>query len=293
MCVCDLGNSSDTRIQRNANQLLWLLHGGPGTGKSHVIKTLQKDFFENVLQWQAGLDFKVVALQAVNAEALDGDTIHHALGLQPFQSRSRGKQESGPSDEAAKLVSQWKWLIIDEISMVSVQFLAELDHHLRSIMSQVSRMKVDQLGHDRPFGGLHVIFCGDFHQLDPPTGTPIASIPTAFIQKARQYAPGATEEHGQYIFWGDGEGSVQGVTELHECVRVEGEGNAWLLEVQDQFREGCLSEDNYNFMHGNATKVPGSWVNGKTLCGNSNCEKLVIASPDDIKRSASSDSWLL
>jgi len=83
-------------------------------------------------------------LQAVNADALDGDTIHHALGLRPFmkvKGKSQNEGNDNPAEEAAKLVSQWKWLIIDEISMVSVQFMAQLDQHLRSIMSQVHRVR--------------------------------------------------------------------------------------------------------------------------------------------------------
>ena len=117
------------------------MHGGPGTGKSHVIKLLKEDFFQERLGYVAGTDFQVLALQAVNAEAIDGDTIHHALGLRPFQSASNNKASSGgdvPSEQAAKLVSQWKWIIIDEISMVSTQFLAQLDTHLRAIATQIS-----------------------------------------------------------------------------------------------------------------------------------------------------------
>ena len=79
-CAADIGKVSDPRGEIS-DQFLWLLHGGPGTGRSHIIKILQKELFEGVLQWQPGLDFQVVALQAVNADALDGDTIHHALGL--------------------------------------------------------------------------------------------------------------------------------------------------------------------------------------------------------------------
>ena len=156
-------------------------------------------------------------------------------------------------------MSQWKWLILDELSMISVPFLAELDHHLRAIMSQSRKMANVSDNIDLPFGGLHILFCGDFYQLHPPTGTPIAALPSAFIQKARQYAPGGTEEHGQYIFWGRGRGSVQGITELHECHRVEGDGNEWLLELQQQFREGALTTDNHKFLHGLPTSVPGSW----------------------------------
>ena len=60
-------------------QFLWLMHGGPGTGKSHVIKVIREELFEKQMKWAQGLDFQIGAFQAVNAEQLDGDTLHHAL----------------------------------------------------------------------------------------------------------------------------------------------------------------------------------------------------------------------
>ena len=84
--------------------------------------------------------------------------------------------------------------------MVSANFLAELDVHLRSIMSHVNALKKDADNIDAPFGGLNVLFVGDFHQLEPPSGTPLNSIPVSWIRKARQYAPSSTEDHGQHIF---------------------------------------------------------------------------------------------
>ena len=64
---------------------------------------------------------------------------------------------------------------------------------------------------------------------------------------------------------------MQGVTELSEVLRCQDE---WLHEVQQEVRHGCLSQDNYNFLHGKPTDVPGSWVNGDVLCGNAACRKL-------------------
>ena len=60
--------------------LRWLVHGGPGTGKSHVIKQV-KELFTDVLKWNTGVEYQVVALQAVMADQLGGDTIHHACGI--------------------------------------------------------------------------------------------------------------------------------------------------------------------------------------------------------------------
>ena len=59
-----------------------LLHGGPGTGKSHV--TLLRELFGE-LGWQQGVHYQVVALQAVMAQLISGDTIHHACGIKAFK----------------------------------------------------------------------------------------------------------------------------------------------------------------------------------------------------------------
>ena len=186
------------RRKRRPQQFIRLLHGGPGTGKSHVIKILREKVFEQELSWTAGIDFQIAAFQAVNADNVDGDTLHHALGLQPFGARKKTgvKSDKEKKVAASQRIAQWKWLIIDEISMVSANFLAELDMHLRQIMTDVSLMKKDTYGIDQPFGGINILFVGDFHQLDPPTGAPINAIPATFIQNSRQYAPGATDEHG-------------------------------------------------------------------------------------------------
>ena len=156
--------------------------------------------------------------------------------------------------------------------MVSANFLAELDMHLRQIMTDVSLMKKDKHRIDQAFGGINILFVGDFHQLDPPTGTPINGIPVSFIQKAREYAPGATDEHGEYLFWGSGPGTVHGVSELTICERHDN-ADEWLLEVQEEFRENKLSSDNHAFLHGQATSKPGSSTNGQTTCGNTTCSE--------------------
>ena len=168
-------------------QFIRLMHGGPVTGKRHVIKLLKEELFQQKCGWVPGLDFQIGAFQAVNADNVDGDTLHHALGLQPFDSTKKNNRNPGKEKltEAAKRVAQWRWLIIDEISLISSNFLAELDMHIRCIMSHVSATKRGASNIDRPFGGINVLFVGDFHQLDPPSGTPINAIPTAFLRGAK------------------------------------------------------------------------------------------------------------
>ena len=61
--------------------LRWLMHGGPGTGESHVLKIFRTRLFEDLLHWNIGVHFQIVALQVVMAELLAGDTSHRACGI--------------------------------------------------------------------------------------------------------------------------------------------------------------------------------------------------------------------
>ena len=45
-----------------------------------------EELFQQVLCWQRGLDYEIIALQAVTADLLKGDTIHHACGI-PVQKK--------------------------------------------------------------------------------------------------------------------------------------------------------------------------------------------------------------
>ena len=54
-----------------------------------------------------------------------------------------------------------KYLIIDEMSMLSQEFLAKISKILHIVMDREGR---DGLA---PFGGLNVILVGDFHQFPP------------------------------------------------------------------------------------------------------------------------------
>ena len=55
-----------------------------------------------------------------------------------------------------------KILFIDEISLFSIGDLKKLDKYLRHIMAHFNAEALKS-----PFGGLHIVFCGDFCQLNP------------------------------------------------------------------------------------------------------------------------------
>jgi hypothetical protein len=121
----------------------------------------------------------------------------------------------------------------------------------------------------------------DFWQLDPPIGPPLSAIPTEYISRARQFTPSATTQHGQSLVWGAREhcGAVQGLTELTECVRCT---DPWLRSVQEELRNGHLSEKTHQFLHGIPTAVPGSWLDGSPTCGLTQCVELVGKSSPEV-----------
>ncbi len=61
------------------------------------------------------------------------------------------------------------------------------------------------------------------------------------------------------------------MTELVVCERCD---DLWLREVQEEFRNGSLSEDTVRFLHGEPTSVPGRWRGGAVACGNVACKHL-------------------
>ena len=68
------------------------------------------------------------------ADLLGGDTIHHALNLPVFgRDHHANSSEVKTQREVAKQMLEWRWLIIDEIRMVSAELFADVDCKLRAL----------------------------------------------------------------------------------------------------------------------------------------------------------------
>ena len=74
--------------------------------------------FEELMKWSIGVHFQITAFQAVMAQLLGGDTIHHACGIPAFKRGDEKGEYVKLQYDTAKRVLQWRWLFIDEISMV-------------------------------------------------------------------------------------------------------------------------------------------------------------------------------
>ena len=62
-------------MKKDFEPLRGFVHGGPGTGKSKVIKWIRRMFLE-ALQWTHGVQFMCVTFQNSVAYAMCGSTLH-------------------------------------------------------------------------------------------------------------------------------------------------------------------------------------------------------------------------
>ena len=122
----------------------YFLHEHPKSARSWKtpeMSRLMEDDRVKSFESDMGVQFQIVALQAVMAQLLDGDTIHHACGINPFVAKTDPKSSQKASQrqiDVAKRVLQWRWILIDEISMVSAEPLAMDDLVVRLKISKGS-----------------------------------------------------------------------------------------------------------------------------------------------------------
>mmetsp|Transcript_3110 Transcript_3110/g.9504 ORF Transcript_3110/g.9504 Transcript_3110/m.9504 type:complete len:700 (+) Transcript_3110:314-2413(+) len=127
------------------------LTGCGGTGKSTVLRVIIREMRALLGREAVG----VTAMTGVAAENVGGCTLHSLLGLGiPFKRQDFKKMARRTH---AMRLRELDLLIVDEVSMLSGEMLDLIDEQLRTIRG------------DRrsPFGGLQVLFSGDFYQLPP------------------------------------------------------------------------------------------------------------------------------
>ena len=131
-------------------QLLMMIPGEGGVGKSKLIQTVTQNFQQrNIGQW-----WVKGAYTGIAASLIDGKTLHVLAGI-PI----RGRRQSAQT--LKKLREFWctrRYLIIDEVLMLSRSFFAKLCHIISTAMEREN---------DEVFGGMNVILVGDFHQFPP------------------------------------------------------------------------------------------------------------------------------
>jgi PIF1-like helicase len=137
-------------------QLIMLLHGPGGSGKSRVITLViaYAQEFCNLLSHPFTIRTIVVtAMSGVAATLIHGKTTHMSMGL----------NRQSPNDAMIKSWSDTRLVIIDECSFASEGQFNKMEECARLLKNVAFQY----------YGGLNVVFAGDFSQLEPPCRTPI------------------------------------------------------------------------------------------------------------------------
>lgn len=198
--------------------------GGPGgTGKSRVIKAL-KDFFDRRNESRR---FRLSSFTGVAARNISGMTLHAAcsIGL-----RSRG---TGRGRSHRDLVTMWDgvdYLFIDEVSMISCNFLTTISESL-----------CEAKGRTSAFGGVNVIFAGDFAQL-PPVGE--ARLYSRLKTSGAGRIAGQKAVFGKLLWL-----SVRTVVILTQIMRQSGDGSAPFVELLGRLREGKCTQGDFEMLN--------------------------------------------
>ena len=139
---------------RNNEQVLLFLHSGGGTGKSTVIRALNK-----ILDMHGSAQANSCPT-GVGATFLDKGKTFHSL----FRAFTVDLNASGIIDDIKRELGgdALKLVVVDEVSMLKSEYLLLLHKRLASMYDP-----------NKPFGGISVILLGDFLQLPTVAGTPL------------------------------------------------------------------------------------------------------------------------
>lgn len=181
------------------------LTGEPGSGKTYTVSQF--------VSWlrRHGVEPAITASTGIAATHIGGITIHSWSGIGIHKFVTSDLMESILSnDKLVKRMRDTSILIIDEISMLDARTLDVVDHVCRKVKEP-----------SLPFGGMQVVFVGDFFQLPPVNG--------------------AGEEASQFAFEaGSWRQADPVVCYLSEQYRQE---DARFLEVLTKLRKGHVSEE--------------------------------------------------
>jgi len=197
-------------------QLVMFLSGAGGCGKSHVINSAQgmcQHFCRCINKGFDSSAFLVTASTNSAAALIGGATIHSVAQL-----RSKFSNVSINGKDVKITWITANMIIIDEISMLSLKDFIKLDKHLRNLTREVTGDE------SRCFGGLHIILCGDFFQLNPVMAIPIYN-------------------RNQNVLW----------TFINHVIFLKGYNHRFEKDPKwgdllDRMRLGLLTDDDYDFL---------------------------------------------
>lgn len=215
-------------LDDNSRQLIMCVPGCGGTGKSQLIRALTKYFFVTKRAQQ----MRKLAPTGIAAAEIDGMTIHSFLGEQRHSGKPRTIK---PGD--SKLDKEWelvKYLLIDEMSMVGLTLLAKLNRIL------CAAKHVDP---QIPFGGINVIFFGDYLQYRPVYDAPLHTDFSLPSKKRLGKVP--TEREIQQRVARSLILQINCVVKLTQQMRTE---DTQYLQLLERLRQGQCTDEDYKLL---------------------------------------------
>jgi len=130
------------------------LTGSPGTGKSYVLK----EIISKYKLLKKG-NIYITATTGCAAVNINGITLHSLFGIKPninIYTYVNKLLKVKFNNQIYKQIFFIDFLIIDEISMLDDKLCDNIDYILKNIKNN-----------NKPFGGIQILFVGDFFQLAP------------------------------------------------------------------------------------------------------------------------------
>jgi ATP-dependent exoDNAse (exonuclease V) alpha subunit len=224
------------------------LTGEPGSGKTHTIN--------RYIAWlhERGVNVAVTASTGIAATHVGGYTIHSWSGIGIKSQLTDWDVDAIMSKEkTVRKILDAKVLIIDEISMLDATTLDSVDRVLREVRRGV-------LQETQVFGGLQVVFVGDFFQLPPVSkGSAISfAFESDAWKKANPVACYLGEQHRQ----DDGE----------------------YLDLLSAMRHGTIRDGHREMLRARKTTPPTHTVATRLYTHNADVDRINTEALDTIKR---------
>lgn len=124
------------------------LTGPGGCGKSWTINKLKEVLSKR-------MNISITSTTGVSSYLIRGQTIHSFSGIGVFNPK-QDLLKKIKKNRAIKRIIECDLLVIDEISMLGSSYLSALSKGFKLVRKN-----------EKPFGGIQVIFTGDFYQLPP------------------------------------------------------------------------------------------------------------------------------
>ena len=148
--------------KHNVEPIHIFLSGSGGTGKSHLVKVIYNAILTILFYYCKDPEKQGVLLlgpTGISAVNTDGTTIHSGLGIKPEITLLGLNQKSTAA--LRNRLSDVKFLIIDELSMVSSDLWADIDSRLGEIFIMIP---------EKGFASLSVMTLADLLQVTPVRG---------------------------------------------------------------------------------------------------------------------------